>query len=124
MKTALQAGKYALVGVLNTAVGLSIIYACMAGGLGDITSNAIGYGIGIMVSYAMNSRWTFEHTGRDAPALLRFLVVVGVAYSANIVALLLARDGLGLNSHVAQLFGIGAYVLVGFIGSRRYAFAF
>lgn len=119
----MQVLRYLLVGVVNTAVGLSIIFALMHAGVSDVAANAIGYAIGLCVSFVLNGKWTFGATALDAGRLLRFLLVVGVAYLANLAALFVARDALGWGSHVGQLAGAAAYTAVGFIGSRWFAFA-
>lgn len=123
MKLVEQAARYGLVGAANTAVGLAIIFLCMALGLGDIASNAVGYAVGLGLSYLLNSQWTLGHRGSHAAAVSRFLIVVAIAYVANLSAMLVARDWIGLNSHFAQLVGVAVYVGIGFAGSRLYAFA-
>ncbi|HXF47468.1 MAG TPA: GtrA family protein, partial [Burkholderiaceae bacterium] len=82
----------------------------------------LGYLVGLSLSYVLNSRWTFAYRGAHVDAVPRFLFVIATAYAANLVALLLARDWLGVDSHVAQLLGVAAYVAIGFVGSRLYAF--
>lgn len=122
MNLALQAIRYGTVGVVNTIVGLSLIYGFMALGFGDVASNLIGYAVGLLVSFKLNAGWTFARSNAGIGAAGRFAVVIAVAYLANLAALLAARDGLGLNSHLAQLVGVVVYAVIGFIGSRNYAF--
>ncbi len=122
MNIAVQALRYGTVGVINTVVGLSVIYGCMALGLGDVASNLIGYAVGLLVSFRLNSGWTFARSGAGLGAAGRFALVIGVAYLANLAAMLAARDGLGLNSHLAQFVGVIVYAVIGFVGSRSYAF--
>lgn len=119
----MQVVRYLLVGVVNTMVGLSIIFALMHAGVADVVANAIGYAIGLCVSFVLNGKWTFGATALDAGRLLRFLLVVGVAYLANLAALIVARDALGWGGHLGQLAGAVAYTTVGFAGSRWFAFA-
>jgi putative flippase GtrA len=115
--------RYLLVGVANTLVGLGVIYFSMYElGLGNVTSNALGYGVGIVVSFGLNRQWTFRHTGSALPAMARFLVVTAVAYVANLGAVLVLSEGLGLNRYLAQLGGAPPYTLVGYLGSRYFAF--
>jgi putative flippase GtrA len=117
-----QAVRYGAVGVLNTALGLATIYACMALGVGDVLANAVGYATGLAISYMLNARWTFAFRGSHGSAAARFLVVLGIAYLANLCILLMARDAWGVGSHLAQLLGVLVYAAVGFIGSRAFAF--
>ena len=111
------------VGALNTLAGLAIIY--VAKGifrLDDVTANALGYGCGIALSFALNRRWTFGHTGTIWPALVKFVAWIAVAYAANLAAVIAAIDT-GINSYAAQAIGIPIYTAITYWGSRRYAFA-
>lgn len=118
-----QFAKYLLVGLLNTFVGLAFIYLGMALGLSDVIANAIGYLIGFCVSFVANSKWTFRQNRTTPGAFARFLLVTGVAYAGNLCVMLLARDGLHLDHRLAQLVGVPAYTMIGFIGSRLFAFS-
>lgn len=116
--------RFLTVGALNTLVGLSCIYAAMGVfGFGLIAANAIGYGVGLVLSFHLNRSWTFNHRGAWAGAFARWLGVVGVAYLCNLAAASLAAWTLGLNAYVAQLCGVAVYTVVSFLGARRFAFA-
>jgi putative flippase GtrA len=117
----LQVAKYALVGLLNSAVGLLIIYICMAIGINDVLANAAGYALGFCISFSINSIWTFQQT-RTTASLLRFLLVTCIAYAGNLATMLVARDVLQIDHRFAQLTGVAVYTLIGFIGARIYAF--
>jgi putative flippase GtrA len=117
-------GRFAAVGASNTMAGLAIIYACkFLLELGDIPSNFIGYGAGLLIGFGLNRNWTFGHRGDAIGALGRYLLVVLAAYAANLAATLYAIDVLNLNSYLAQAMGVLPYACVGYIGSRVYAFA-
>ena len=118
-----QATRFAIVGILNTAVGLAVIFGSMALlGLGDFAANAVGYGVGLIVSFVGNRRWAFRHVGPWGPALLRFLLVFAVAYLLNLLTLMYVRDVLHVNSYLAQTAGIVAYTASFFVGSRSLVF--
>jgi putative flippase GtrA len=116
-----QFAKYILVGILNSAVGLGVIYLGMASRLNDVAANAFGYLVGFGISFAVNSKWTFRHS-RTTSAMLRFLFVTVVAYISNLGAMLATRDLLHVDHRLAQLAGVAIYTLVGFAGARLYAF--
>lgn len=114
--------RFCLVGLVNTAVGLSLIYAGkFIFGLGDILANAIGYAIGLMVSFTLNSRWTFRYDGPVWPALLRFLVTFAISYAANI-ATVLAVIGAGGNSYLAHAIAVVPYTTTFYLLSRFMVF--
>lgn len=115
--------RYILVGLGNTLIGLLVIYVGMfALGLGNVSANAIGYTVGILFSFTLNKRWTFSHAGDTLPSFVRFLLVVLLAYAANLATVVLAADVLGWNRYVAQGLGIVPYTVVGYLGSRLFAF--
>ena len=115
--------RYLLIGVANTFTGLSVIYlAKWLFGLDDVIANMLGYGVGLMLSFTLNKHWTFRHIGPTVPAIKRFLLVVGVAYMANLVAVMYSINSLALNSYLAQALGVIPYTVIGYLGSRFYAF--
>jgi len=115
--------RFLLVGVGNTLAGLVIIYLAKAVGIGDVTANATGYGVGLVLSFVLNKRWTFRHDGPVLSTLMRFIVVIGLAYVANLAVVLGAISVLGINSYIAQALGIPAYTAVAYLGSRWYVFS-
>lgn len=116
-----QIVRYSLVGIVNTVVGLTVIFFFMHIGFGDIFSNVAGYMCGFAVSCTINARWTFE-TRLNRYKVTKYMTVVVLAYVANLTALVLVRDFFELGRVLAQLAGICVYTLLGFVGSRYYAF--
>ncbi|MBE1159145.1 GtrA family protein [Dyella acidiphila] len=114
--------KYLATGLLNTAVGLTLIYSCMAIGLSDVASNAVGYAVGICVSFFVNNKWTFEQDRPTVAKFVRFVLVAGGAYAVNLWVMLTARDVLHIDHRLAQLFGVAAYTGVSFIGACIFVF--
>jgi putative flippase GtrA len=115
--------RFLTVGVLNTLVGLSVIYACMGWlGMSDGWANASGYAVGLCVSFTLNRRWTFAHQGAIAPAAMRFLVVAAIAYATNLATVMGCIHGLGMNSYLAQALGVPPYTLTAYGLSRLWAF--
>lgn len=118
-----QLGKFLSVGALNTLVGLLVIYAAKwLFQLGDILANASGYGVGLLLSFVLNSRWTFAYQGAWMPALARFLLITLVAYGMNLSTVLLAIHLIGVNNYLAHALGILPYTLTVFLGSKYIAF--
>jgi len=115
--------RFLVVGVLNTLIGLLAIYLGKWWlGLGDVLANLFGYAIGLCFSFVVNRSWTFDHSGAVVPALMRFVVVFGIAYALNLATVLAAIRVFGINAYIAQALGIVPYTLFFFLGSRYYAF--
>lgn len=114
--------RYVLVGGLNTLLGLVMIYMAMwAFGFTDLVANLFGYSFALLVSYALNKRWTFRHKGAHFPALLRFALVMAIAYLGNVVTLL-TLVSVGFDRYLAQAAAVVPYTLIGYMGSRFLAF--
>ena len=114
--------KFCAVGVLNTSVGLTIIWSAMYFlGLSTIISNAVGYAVGIGISFVFNRRWTFDDAGAGLDGFGRWLVVCGAGYAANLVVLVVL-GAIGADGYAAQIPAMAAYTAVTFFGSRLYVF--
>jgi putative flippase GtrA len=115
--------KFLSVGVANTVVGLLVIYAakwflhC-----GDVAANVLGYSIGLMLSFALNSRWTFGYNGPRLPALVKFIFVTLAAYGMNLATVLGAIHWFELNGYAAQALGIVPYTATSFLASKYFVF--
>ncbi|CAN7664027.1 MULTISPECIES: GtrA family protein [unclassified Variovorax] len=118
-----QLFRFLVVGVINTVFGYSIIFACMyIAGLSAEISNAIGYGIGLLVSYVLHKVFTFNSDRRHREAFVRFLVVFAVAYASNFVALVILVRAIGVHEAVSQILASAVYVVVSFVMSKLYVF--
>ena len=115
--------RFLLVGVLNTCVGLSVIFAAMGLlGLAEAPANAVGYAVGLCVSFVLNKRWTFTHDGRALAAALRFLFAFAIAYGLNLATVLGAIAWFGLDPYLAQALGVPPYTISFFLLSRYVVF--
>jgi putative flippase GtrA len=122
LRDSARIARFAVVGLLNTAVGYSAILACLSFGLGDILSNAIGYALGLCVGFILNRDWTFAGQRRSG-TLPRYLAVFAVAYAANLTVVLAAGSvGISENAFV-HLGGIGVYSVVFYLGCAWFVFA-
>ena len=118
-----ELGRFLSVGVVNMVVGLLVIYACKwFFHAGDVAANAIGYGVGLCTSFALNSRWTFSYKGPQFPALGKFLAVAAVAYAMNLLTVLVAIRYLGMNDYLAQALGIPPYTVTTYLASKFIVF--
>ncbi len=118
-----QPVKFVLVGVSNTFVGLGTIYAMKSLlGLGDASSNLIGYGVGLSWSFWLNRSWTFEHREHPGTALVRFFAVALVAYLVNLATVLYCVRVWQVNGYLAQALGIPPYTILFYFGCKHFAF--
>lgn len=123
VRTPVQFARFLGVGVANTLIALLVIYAAKwLAHVDDVAANALGYGVGLLTSFALNSRWTFAHRGPQWPALARFLLVALVAYGMNLLTVMAAIHWAGLNGYLAQALGIPPYTVTSFFASKYLVF--
>ena len=113
--------KYNLVGVANTLIGFSIILGLMYVGVSATVSNVIGYAIGAVISYVLNSKYTFDIKSYSTKQVINFFIVLFVAYFLNYLTLqwLLSE----VNPYLAQLGSAIVYTLSSFLLMRSFVFA-
>jgi putative flippase GtrA len=115
--------KFAITGVLNTAIGLGTIYALKYWlDWSDTLANLTGYCVGFIVSTVVNARWTFEYRASLAPAALKYAVVIVTAYLVNLGVVHLAIGTFGVNSYLAQALGVPPYAVLTYLGAKYWVF--
>lgn len=115
---------FAAVGVLNTVLGYAVIYACMyLAGFGAVTSNVVGYSVGLVVSYVMNRTFTFRSVASAPREIVRFVSIFLLAYLANLGVLILLIDRVGVHEGVAQIPAGVVYFALSFVLNKYYVFA-
>lgn len=119
--------RYGLAGVVNTLVGFSIIVALDVGlHLPAHLANAIGYAVGICVSFALSKLFVFRDRQARPRAPARYLVAVAVAFAVNQGVLTLARSLAphgGLFDVAAQGAAVVSYTGTLFLLSHFWVFA-
>jgi putative flippase GtrA len=116
--------RFALVGCANTLLGFAaILLAGWLLQLGDLAANAVGYGCGLLLSFALNRQYTFRYEGRTAGALIRYLLAFAVSYGVNVGVLVFFTTVLGQSSVLSQAAAVGSYAITFYALSRWVVFA-
>lgn len=115
--------RFLVVGGLNTVATLLAIFVTSHFlGLDTLVANAIGYVLGLALSFALNKQWTFRSASSSVGAAIRFLLVFLFAYLANFGTILLCSWGASGTSFWWQIIGMGSYSTLFYVGCRWYAF--
>lgn len=115
--------RFVITGVLNTAVGLGTIFALKWFlNMGDTPANGLGYAVGLVVSYLVNSRWTFLYRESLLPVLPRYVLAVLVAYLTNLACVHLCIKQLHLDTYLAQTLGVIPYAGLSYVLLRWFVF--
>jgi len=113
-------------GVLNTALGLSVILALDLGlGLDRRLANALGYVAGAALGLVLQKRFVFRQANPARGANLRYLLVMLLAFGLNQLALTAAGVALPddrLGRAAAQLVGMTTYTASQFLLFRFWVF--
>lgn len=106
--------KYILVGIINTIITATVIFILMSVEVSVYISNALGYALGIVFSFIVNTLFTFS-SELEWSRFFRFLISCLVCYVLNLLtiyAVLLLFPDL---QYTAQIMGMGIYTLSGFL---------
>jgi putative flippase GtrA len=116
--------RFGVVGMVNTAIGLVAIYGLMFFfGAGAAVANAVGYAIGLGVSFALNSMWTFNSSRRVAHLLPKYVLMAAACYLLNFAVVVVSTTDLSVNPYLAQLLGVSIYTVCMFAGCRWFVFS-
>ena len=115
--------RFGITGLLNTLVGLGTIFALKwFFAVADTPANLIGYGVGIVVSYWVNSRWTFQYKEALHAKIFPYGMVLLFAYGVNLATVHIFISVFQINSYLAQAAGIIPYSLLTYVLLRRFVF--
>lgn len=119
-----QAAKFGLVGVANTAIHYIVFYVLyVLLGVYYLLSSTIGYGAGLLNSYVLNKTWTFQSKGVDTKMEFgKFVLVNLISLGTNLAALNLFVVQGGLRPEVAQAMAIFFSLAVNFAGNKFWTF--
>lgn len=116
----LQFVKYNLVGVVNTLVGFTIIFLLMYMGFSATLSNMLGYAMGTVVSYILNSKYTFVSSSSKQAVMVKFFMALALAYALNFMVLQVLLTS--VNPYLAQFGAAVVYTLSSFVMMKIYVF--
>ncbi len=115
--------RFIVVGLSNSLLGYSIIFACMyLVGLSPEVSNIIGYGLALIISYILSRNYTFRSKQRHSGEIVRFLLVFSFAYASNFAVLLILLHEMDIQKGVSQILASIVYVVVSYLMNKYYVF--
>jgi putative flippase GtrA len=115
-------GRYAISGVANTVVGLSVIYALMWFNCSPYLANFIGYAAGLSFAYFNSRSYVFRFSGEHRSGVVRYLAAFAVCYSINMAVLVVGIESLGWHQWLAQGTGVVTHAALMFLLSRHLVF--
>ncbi|MFE0340581.1 GtrA family protein [Priestia megaterium] len=123
--------RFLVVGLVNTGVGLSIMYVLLHIFHHYWAATFVGNAAGAVVSYVLNRIFTFKSGVHLSKSILRFILVIGVCYglsyyiglqfSSWLLHQLPAAVRL-FKKDVGILIGTGLYTLLNYTGQKYFVF--
>lgn len=115
--------RFVTVGVFNTLLGYCVIFASMyLAKMSPESSNVAGYAVGLIASYILNRKYTFNSSHDRRREIVRFLVVFVFSYALNFTVLVVLIHGFGTNEGVSQVLSGLVYVVSSFTMNKYYVF--
>ena len=114
--------RFVVIGVANNLVGYATFVVLSLLGVSAIPAMSVSYGMGMVISFTGNRKWTFSHRGSVGRALGRFLIANAVGYGLNFGLLWIFVKSLGLPQIPVQFFATGCVALCTFLMMRLWVF--
>ena len=118
--------RFSLVGVVNSAIGFTVIAVLDLGlHLRPPLANALGYLVGVSISFFLTRGFVFRSRDGVAGRAWRYGLAIAVAFVLNQLVLLGAGYVLGAGSFAhlaAQLIGVVFYTITNFLLCRYWVF--
>lgn len=115
-----QLVKYCLVGGINTLVCAAVIFTLMHYGVSLYRANILGYIVGVLFSYILNSVFTFAKK-IDLKTSIKFIASVVISWLANVVTITIALHFLPGHPYIVQGMGMVVYTIIGFVINKMWA---
>ena len=114
--------RYAGSGVLNTLIGLSVIFVLMGLGASPFVANIGGYAIGFILGFAVSKKFVFRSNGRLVDESLRYLIAFCLCFVLNLLALGAILSSTGVGEKMAQIMAASVYTGSMYLLTRLYVF--
>ncbi|MBQ0078846.1 MAG: GtrA family protein [Eubacterium sp.] len=122
--------KFIIVGICNTIVGTGLMFLLYnLAGCSYWVSSAANYIVGSILSYVLNSRFTFNYKGNNARSISRFVIniagcwIIAYGMAKPACAYVLAAASVSIQENVAMCVGMVLFVGLNYIGQRYFVFA-
>ena len=115
----LQLGMFIVIGLINTLITLAMIFCLRKLDFSLYFSNAVGYMLGVVTSYVLNSMFTFS-VQFGVMRFSKFIITVLLSYAVNIAFINTVMFSFNVNEIYAQLGGMFSYTACCFILNKKW----
>jgi putative flippase GtrA len=118
-----QLVRFAIVGVLNTAISLVVYKLAVDVGVPYPAASVGAFVVGALNSYTLNRIWTFRAGAFSRSGLARYVVVQLIGLGVNELVLVALVEGASVQHLAAQAVALVVASSVMFVLNRYWAFA-
>jgi putative flippase GtrA len=116
--------KYSVVGLINTIIGLGIIFVLFnVYKVNYVFSNVIGYTFGLINSFILNKRWTFRSTNHYSREIIPFIIIFAISYFTNFLTLIVNIEVFKINPNLSQVLSVIVYSITNFLLNKKWTFS-
>ena len=123
------ASRFVVVGIINTLVGCGLMFALYnLAGWGYWPSSLTNYVLTSILSYVLNKKYTFRHSGDVKGSIIRFAINIGVCYllaygiAKPLMMHLLEGANQTVQENIAMFVGMVLFTVFNYLGQRLFAF--
>ncbi len=119
----LEFARFAIVGVVSTAVNFCVYVALHAAGLALMLATIAGYATGLLVSFEFGRRWVYRvQQASDSLTIIKFASLYAITGIGMAVIIKVLVGFLNLDYRVAWLVGASFAIVCNFAGTRHFVF--
>ena len=116
-------GRHSVSGIVNTAIGFSVIFLLTYLNFSPVVANFSGYAAGLVSGFYLSKKFVFRSDGSSVKQGIQYLAAFLVAFLVNLGVLKLILHFTLWHVMLAQLLAAVAYTSVIFLLSRSLIFS-
>jgi len=120
--TFIQFLRYGIIGLSRSSIGYMVYLTLTHYGTDPKAAMSMLFVVGVSISFFLNRRWTFVHTGSIVASSIRFGAVFSVGYLINLGILYVFVDIYGFAHQFVQLAAMATLVLYFFVTLKIFVF--
>jgi putative flippase GtrA len=114
--------RFAAVGVASNVIGYLLYLLITHLGAAPKLAMTVLYGVGVLMGFVGNQKYTFAHQGGLMATGWRYLMAHGLGYLINLAIQIIMVDHLGYAHQLAQAFGICVVAVFLFVVFKYFVF--
>lgn len=122
LKKTSQFIKFALVGVVNTIIGLSVYYFLVFFNVHYLIANVMGFLISVLNAYFMNKKFVFKSENKKSSSILRVYCSYGMTALLSTILLYIMVNKIGISDKIAPLINLFITTPLNFLLNKYWAF--